>query len=394
MKSKLKNFLGELMIAWVFALPMKVNAQMRPINQTTPWQVIGNFFERPYINYEAGRDSSNFYGSKGTDWDTLKTREERISFLKKILSEEYKLRQTQAYHGFDNMQAFINLHGISSIGEWNKLSTKYGGNSYDITSNARFNLPAAIVDTFNKNNWQTSRLDGFLVGNDPIKYKSWYVFDPSDSNKEVDISNSKYISINSDGYVKSFFGDPIFTFMPNMVRWGFKNGVQNDTIMVDPTLWRNSPNATTLSLTAPKDTTINYEKSVDLSKENLGEVKVKTNLKLGKELDFYARNEYVGGHVVGMGYIEKTSSIVDTVYLSNDKKDFRVKKKTLVKLIEDNTVYNSTYPNGRHWKHTIKKDSVYQTITVDHITSVGDAGNDVPKKFEVSQNFPNPFNPS
>jgi len=292
------------------------------------------------------------------------------------------------------MQAFINLHGISSIGEWNKLSTKYGGNSYDITSNARFNLPAAIVDTFNKNNWQTSRLDGFLVGNDPIKYKSWYVFDPSDSNKEVDISNSKYISINSDGYVKSFFGDPIFTFMPNMVRWGFKNGVQNDTIMVDPTLWRNSPNATTLSLTAPKDTTINYEKSVDLSKENLGEVKVKTNLKLGKELDFYARNEYVGGHVVGMGYIEKTSSIVDTVYLSNDKKDFRVKKKTLVKLIEDNTVYNSTYPNGRHWKHTIKKDSVYQTITVDHITSVGDAGNDVPKKFEVSQNFPNPFNPS
>ncbi|GBD91519.1 hypothetical protein BMS3Abin04_02251 [bacterium BMS3Abin04] len=51
-------------------------------------------------------------------------------------------------------------------------------------------------------------------------------------------------------------------------------------------------------------------------------------------------------------------------------------------------------PGGFHRRHVIKKDSVYQNIFADEITSVGGLGNSLPKRFEVSQNFPNPFNPS
>ena len=171
MKSKLKNFLSGLLVVGAFAIPMKTtNAQTRPINQPTPWEVIGNYFKRPYINYEVGKDSSDFYNSEGTDWDTLKTKEEKISLLEKILPEEYKLRQTQEYHGFESVQAFINLYGISSISEWNKLSIEHGGNSYDTTANATFNLPISIVEAFNENGWVIHRVNGALVRKDPIKY--------------------------------------------------------------------------------------------------------------------------------------------------------------------------------------------------------------------------------
>ena len=395
MKSKLKNFLSGLLIAGAFALPMKTNAQTRPINQPTPTVVFGNFFRRPYINYEVGRDSSDFYDSNGVNWDTLKTRKERISLLEKILPVEYKLRKTQNYHGFDYVQAFINFYGISNVRKWNIKGINHGGNSYDTTSNARFNLPVAIVETFDKNNFYTHRVNGVLVGEDPLRYKNWYFFDPADSDKEINISNSKYVSINLTGYVfDKVFKDSIFTFIPNIVKFGLENGIQKDTISIDAFLWRNSPNTTTLFLKAPKDTTIKYKKGMNLLDENLGKVEVKTNLKLGENFHFHAKNEYAGNWFVGEVYIKKKSSLEDTVYTGDDKKSFKVKKKTVVDLIEKTTLYNSLFIRGVPYEHTIIKDSVYQNIQADVETSVGNVGNDVPKRFEVSQNFPNPFNPS
>jgi len=50
--------------------------------------------------------------------------------------------------------------------------------------------------------------------------------------------------------------------------------------------------------------------------------------------------------------------------------------------------------SGYPFEHTIKKDSVYQTIKVRETTDVNDSKNTIQKDFEVYQNYPNPFNPS
>jgi len=394
LKSKLAKYVGMGMLLGTLALPVKANAQTRPINQPTPLTTIGNVFRRPYINYEVGKDSSDFYDSNGIDWDTLKTKQERISLLEKILPVEYSLRQTQSYKGDNSLQAFINLYGISNVNEWAKNEEAHGGNVYDSTSNAYFNLPASMVETYNQNNHLVLEVAGILVGEDPLKYDNWYFFDPKDSNKTVDLSNSKYVSINSDGYIKNLLGDKGFTFIPDIVKFELENKIQKDTIMVKPYIWRNSPNTTTFSLTAPNDTTIYYKDNLDLLNENLGDVKVQTNLKLGKDFDFQTKNEYTGSRIIGELYIREISSLQDTVFLSEDKKSFKVKEKTIKELVEKNTIYNTVFPNGNPWEHVLKKDSVYQNIRVDKFVGINDLNNSIPKSFEVYQNYPNPFNPS
>ncbi len=394
MKLKFTKYIGIAAITLALFLPVKANAQTRPINQPTPSTTIGNVFRRPYINYEVGKDSSDFYDSQGTDWDTLKTKQERISLLEKILPVEYSLRQTQNYKGDNSLQAFINLYGISNVSEWAKNEEAHGGNVYDSTSNAYFNLPASMVETYNQNNNLVLEVAGILVGEDPLRYDNWYFFDPKDSNKTVDLSNSKYVSINSDGYIKNYSGDKGFTFISDIVKFELENKIQKDTIAIQPFIWRNSPNTTTFSLTAPNDTTIYYKDNLDLLNENLGDVKVQTNLTLGKDFDFQAKNEYAGNRIVGELYIRETSSLQDTVFLSEDKKSFKVKKKTIKELVKKNSLYNTGFPNGFPWEHVLKKDSVYQNIEVDKLSAVGDLGNSIPKSFELYQNYPNPFNPS
>ncbi|HED38122.1 MAG TPA: T9SS type A sorting domain-containing protein, partial [Ignavibacteria bacterium] len=109
---------------------------------------------------------------------------------------------------------------------------------------------------------------------------------------------------------------------------------------------------------------------------------------------FQTKNEYIGSRIIGELYIRETSSLQDTVFLSEDKKNFKVKKKTIKELVKKNSLYNTGFPNGFPWEHVLKKDSVYQNIEVDKLSAVGDLGNSIPKSFELYQNYPNPFNPS
>lgn len=373
--------------------PMKVNAQDRPINQPTPLAKVGDFFHRPYINYEIGKDSTDFYNPTGVDWDTLKTEEEKLSVIKKILPLEYQIRQKQNYKGFDEMQAFINFNGISNIKSFNEQEKNTSGNYYDTTSNGNLNLPAVMVQAFDKNGNFIGGGDGFLKGRDPLKITSWYFFDPADSNKQIDFSDAKYISINSEAYFKNFIGQGIISYVPSLIEFGMENRIQENLVMVEPYVLRNSPLESKVNAIAPKDTVVIYQNGMNLLNMGLGEVYVNTTPDTGQDFDLQAKNEYQGNEIKGDVYLKITPSIEDTVYINGNKKHFNVKKKTLLELIEKNTVYNSIFPNGVSCEHVLSKDSVYQNIEVDGTTGIND-NTFIPKTDNLYQNYPNPFNPS
>ena len=221
----------------LFSLTSIIFAQDRPINQPTPLEKQGNLFQSEYINYDTGRDSTDFWGY-GTlpEWDSLKTAEEREAVLDKVMKEEWKLRQTQNYDGYKVIQAFLNINGESNVSALVENEKNSSGNLYDSTGNAYFNKRALDVQGVDSLNYVFPYI-GFLRGYgdkefNPLKFRDFVFYDVSDSNKKVDLSNMKYVTFASPGLNPGNY----FDFNPDVVKFKLENGSVKDTIFFTPYL--------------------------------------------------------------------------------------------------------------------------------------------------------------
>lgn len=433
--------IGALSLA-SFILPNKLNAQDRPINQPTPSEVIGNFHQQNNVRWATGYNFLDWYGSgdvnndekiddddldsifgstsyradvdgdgtpgTGNDkvtledylngvkpylpghWDKLQTPEERVSWLEKMIPIEKEIREGQTYTGLDMMQSFINFNGISDISGYIEWESNFSG-IYDSTANGLFNIKTGILGLRNEGGqFDASRLL-VLHKDNPLDVTNYYFFDPKKGEEfSLDkVLDYDYVSVGSSYKIDS----EVFTFNPNLVKFGMENNQQKEIIYMRGFVLRNSPRLSSISLTAPEDVVIDktaYESNPDLLSDDYGSFGIDSSPPEGD--DFYWEDE-VQNYIRGRVENEVGKSIVDTTYLNPDSTMFKVKVKGKANQLEKDIEGNYMTGGLKEYTHNLSADSAYYNITVDLTTGV-ESESPLEKKFEVYQNYPNPFNPT
>lgn len=282
-------------------------------------------------------------------------------------------------------QSFMNLTGISNISE----AISYFGSlgiKYDSSANGKGNAPFRIVKAKDLEGNSVEQL-AILTGDNPLDRSNYTFFNSATGEKlqiGQEIDPDQPLSINGVGYIHSDVdGKNKFTFIQDLAKFDGEGNL----IAMMPYDLRNPPNKSFLDLTSPNDTTVTDE-DPDLIGDKYGVVLATSHPEKGKDFEF----NFVSNKITGGIYIDKVVSL-DTLNITPDGKYYTVNKKTLVNLLERDTLTNLGWPNGKVYEHLLKKDSVYQKITVDLNTSV-EEDKPLENNFKVYQNYPNPFNPT
>ena len=365
-----------IIILSIFVLVLNAQSKKDP----TPITTVGDF-------HRSDKISLNPIYENGV-WDNLQSKQQKTSHLEKVIQEELQVRQTQNYNGYERVQSFINLNGISNISNYLEELKSKTGFVHDSTYNGRYNIPARTA--FGKIGGQGTKLVGTLVGDDPLDLNDYYFWNPTTGEK-VGLED---LDKNSSVYVGSIAqtSEDNFLEIPDIIQFNMKDGSQESISSLRGYVLRNSPNNSFISLISPGDTTIDrtaYEKNPDLLSDDYGTPSVSSSPQEGD--DFYfedAGENFIEGKIEN----EITKTAVDTTYLTPDKKVFKVRIKAKGNQLEKNLIGNKRFPgNTFTFVHNLSSDSTYYNITVDLTT---DIGNDetLPTEFNLYQNYPNPFN--
>jgi len=401
------------------------------LNGPTPLEVIGNPFSQPNIQEYLGRGKLDWYGSgdvngdekiDSTDlsamnsmsndrsdvdgdgtpstlndkkilsdylggkisylpgkWNELKTRDERVSWLEKMIKVDkfdeqvLNLRQNAGWVCGDiSTQMQINFYGISNINEFIQIVKTSSGKDFSNGSFARFNVPVYQFSTINKEGIAHS-INGVLVGNDPLNFENWYKFSNFSG---VDITNIKPgdaqmidgpVSIGLEVYMKGpFANDPVFGYIADIISWNLSNGAAGLNNYKDYMLLLQNPNIIKPHVGALEKLVVDSGKFPD------GTVLTPEFLKSHGYNAIPDTSKENTSLPINLSYIDG-----DTTKLSDTSYQFLRK------------FFAWIYSGG-----VTKVDSTTQSIKVDKITDVEISGLDVPKEFKIYQNYPNPYNPS
>ena len=295
MKKALNFSLHLLLIIYIVSLR---TAFAQEINGPTPWEVVGNMYSQPNIHKQVGRKALDYYGSgdvnnneeidsldnqeilgatndradidgdgtPGTQadkltldkylngeidyfpghWNELKTPEERISWIEKVL----KIQDMTPYlrgdfpwnQGPDHWvcanyieQMQIDFNGISNIDEFIEKVKVGGGVEYNPENNARFNLPFYHVQTKNASD-VSHGAGGFFIGdgnseeNNVLNFDDWYFVNYYQDDRlfpgEFDMNENEYAKIGLRAYLEDRYelGRFAFDFVQNLVKFNLENG--------------------------------------------------------------------------------------------------------------------------------------------------------------------------
>ena len=425
MGKTLRNILGTAFIVGAI-LPTKIaNAQSVELNGPTSLDVIGNPFSQPNITLQVGKQPLEWYGSgdgnlsgkvDSTDaslvengvsnkmldvngdgltnsedaktildyvsgkipylpghWNELKTKEERINWAMKMRTlEDPRIVSTNKWvcADFINQMTF-DFYGLSNIEEF--IQQEKDQNSDAIHSsedNAKFNLPMYLFST-TATNGVPHAIAGILVGDDPLKFNDWLFFNYYNQNPikpgDFDMDANHPVTMGLEAYIKNpYTGKNYFDSRDNIITFNLTNGVA------------------TLSNYDKKYLTLNNPNIIKVHLGKLEKLLVDNN---GLPED----QNYTPEFLEGKGYNaipdtskENTALPIKLEHIDGDTTRFSDNHYKFMRKFK-----GSIYSGG-----VIKIDSSDQEIEIDNLTSVGLVENLTPKDFRISQNFPNPFNPS
>ena len=425
MGKTLRNILGTALIVGAI-LPIKIaNAQGVELNGPTPLDVIGNPFSQPNITLQVGKQPLEWYGSgdgnlsgkvDSTDaslvengvsnkmldvngdgltnsedaktildyvsgkipylpghWNELKTKEERTNWAMKMRTlEDPRIVSTNKWvcADFINQMTF-DFYGLSNIEEF--IQQEKDQNSDAIHSsedNAKFNLPMYLFST-TATNGVPHAIAGILVGDDPLKFNDWLFFNYYNQNPikpgDFDMDANHPVTMGLEAYIKNpLTKENNFNLIGNIIKFDLTNGVPSQGISSKPYLTLNNPN---------------------IIKVHLGKLEKLLVDNNGLPED----QNYTPEFLKGKGYNaipdtskENTALPIKLEHIDGDTTRFSDNHYKFMRKFK-----GSIYSGG-----VIKTDSSDQEIEIDNLTSVGLVENLTPKDFRISQNFPNPFNPS
>ena len=425
MGKTLRNILGTTLIVGAI-FPTKIaNAQNTELNGPTSLDVIGNPFSQPNVTLQVGKQPLEWYGSgdgnlsgkvDSTDaslvengvsnkmldvngdgltnsedaktildyvsgkipylpghWNELKTKEERTNWAMKMRTlEDPRIVSTNKWvcADFINQMTF-DFYGLSNIEEF--IQQEKDQNSDAIHSsedNAKFNLPMYLFST-TATNGVPHAIAGILVGDDPLKFNDWLFFNYYNQNPikpgDFDMDANHPVTMGLEAYYENpLTKENNFNLIGNIIKFDLTNGVPSQGISSKPYLTLNNPN---------------------IIKVHLGKLEKLLVDNNGLPED----QNYTPEFLKGKGY----NAIPDT---SKENTALPIK---LEHIDGDTTRFSDNhYKFMRKFKGSIysggvtKTDSSDQEIEIDNLTSVGLVENLTPKDFRISQNFPNPFNPS
>jgi len=425
MGKTLRNILGTAFIVGAI-LPTKIaNAQSVELNGPTSLDVIGNPFSQPNITLQVGKQPLEWYGSgdgnlsgkvDSTDaslvengvsnkmldvngdgltnsedaktildyvsgkipylpghWNELKTKEERTNWAMKMRTlEDPRIVSTNKWvcADFINQMTF-DFYGLSNIEEF--IQQEKDQNSDAIHSsedNAKFNLPMYLFST-TATNGVPHAIAGILVGDDPLKFNDWLFFNYYNQNPikpgDFDMDANHPVTMGLEAYIKNpYTGKNYFDSRDNIITFTLTNGVA------------------TLSNYDKKYLTLNNPNIIKVHLGKLEKLLVDNNGLPGDQ-------NYTPEFLEGKGYNaipdtskENTALPIKLEHIDGDTTRFSDNHYKFMRKFK-----GSIYSGG-----VIKIDSSDQEIEIDNLTSVGLVENLTPKDFRISQNFPNPFNPS
>jgi len=425
MGKTLRNILGTALIVGAI-LPTKIaNAQGVELNGPTPLDVIGNPFSQPNITLQVGKQPLEWYGSgdgnlsgkvDSTDaslvengvsnkmldvngdgltnsedtktildyvsgkipylpghWNELKTKEERTNWAMKMRTlEDPRIVSTNKWvcADFINQMTF-DFYGLSNIEEF--IQQEKDQNSDAIHSsedNAKFNLPMYLFST-TATNGVPHAIAGILVGDDPLKFNDWLFFNYYNFNPvkpgDFDMDANHSVTMGLEAYYENpYTHKKIFNLISPFVEFNLKEGVATLSNYDKKYLTLNNPN---------------------IIKVHLGKLE-----KLLVDNNGLPENQnYTPEFLESKGYNaipdtskENTALPIKLEHIDGDTTRFSDNHYKFMRKFK-----GSIYSGG-----VIKTDSSDQEIEIDNLTSVGLVENLTPKDFRISQNFPNPFNPS
>lgn len=369
-------------IKYLLFLLLLLNIIPQSKTDPTPTTDIGDMFRTEEISLTPIHSASY--------WNGAISKQEKEAIAQELVNWSIGQMQGQNFTGTKTWQSFLNITGVANPEQYVAYVLGSSGFKYDPSHNGKGNAPFRIVMGKDMNGNRIEEL-AVLTGDDPLDRSNYSFFNSSTGNKlEIgqDIDPNQHLLINGVGYIHSDFdGKNYFGFIPEIVRFDSRGFLLN----MAPYNLRNSPNKSLLSLIAPNDTTIidTTGEDLDLMGDKYGAVLITTDPEKGKDFEFEVPG---GGKITGGIYFDKVVSL-DTLNVSPDGKLYTINKKTLVNLIEKDTLTDFVWPNGKVFEHLLKKDSVYQKITVDKTTGV-ESEESLEKRPELYQNYPNPFNPT
>lgn len=179
-------------------------------------------------------------------WNKLKTRDERVSWLEKMIDIDKFWSQTPSLKADSGwicadiaLQEQINFGGVSNIyNPVNQIKT-YSGKNFFKNHVARFNIPVYLIGTISgANNDSPHEINGALVGDslgdtNPLNFKSWYFWSDYGGFK-AHLNIQPGYGEMEDGPVsiclETYWKNPIsleyqFTFIPEIIDFSITNGV-------------------------------------------------------------------------------------------------------------------------------------------------------------------------
>ena len=426
MGKTLRNILGTTLIVGAI-FPTKIaNAQNTELNGPTSLDVIGNPFSQPNITLQVGKQPLEWYGSgdgnlsgkvDSTDaslvengvsnkmldvngdgltnsedaktildyvsgkipylpghWNELKTKEERTNWAMKmnLITNQPSRAATPGWVCATNIldMCFRN-GGLSNMDEFIQLEKDQGmQNVHSSEHNAWTNIPLYYFSTTNTNG-VSHAIAGILVGEDPLKFDDWLFFNYHNFNSikpgDFDMDANHSVTMGLEAYIKNpYTGKNYFDSRDNIITFNLTNGVA------------------TLSNYDKKYLTLNNPNIIKVHLGKLEKLLVDNN---GLPED----QNYTPEFLKGKGYNaipdtskENTALPIKLEHIDGDTTRFSDNHYKFMRKFK-----GSIYSGG-----VIKTDSSDQEIEIDNLTSVGLVENLTPKDFRISQNFPNPFNPS
>ena len=400
-------------------------AQGTELNGPTSLDVIGNPFSQPNVTLQVGKQPLEWYGSgdgnlsgkvDSTDaslvengvsnkmldvngdgltnsedtktildyvsgkipylpghWNELKTKEERTNWAMKMRTlEDPRIVSTNKWvcANFINQMTF-DFYGLSNIEEFIQQEKDQNLDAiHSSKDNAKFNIPLYLFSTTSINGIPHA-IAGILVGDDPLKFNDWLFFNYYNQNSikpgDPDMDANHPVTMILEAYIKNpYTGKKHFDSRDNIITFNLTSGVATLSDYDKKYLTLNNPN---------------------IIKVHLGKLE-----KLLVDNNGLPENQnYTPEFLESKGYNaipdtskENTALPIKLVHIDGDTTRFSDNHYKFMRKFK-----GSIYSGG-----VIKTDSSDQEIEIDNLTSVGLVENLTPKDFRISQNFPNPFNPS